>query len=86
MGGLFMLLGVGFFIACIVCHIMLLIAAFQDEVWKGILGFFCGLYLLIFAFTDYDGDNKTLVILVWLLGGAIGSVLWGTGRAMMHGG
>ena len=27
-----------------ICSIFILIVAFQDEVWKGLLCFFCGIY------------------------------------------
>ncbi len=82
MGAVLMILGVVFCIASAVCSIIVLIDAFRNEIWKGVLGLLCGLYLLIYAFTEYDGDNKTMIILGILLGGLIGGALMGAGGAM----
>jgi hypothetical protein len=82
MGVLFTLLGGIFVIASIVCSIMVLIDAFRNEAWKGILGFVCGLYLLYYAFTEYQGNNKMIIILGMLLGGLVGGGLRGLGASM----
>lgn len=82
MGVVFTLLGAVFIIASIVCSIIVLIDAFRNEAWKGILGFFCGLYLLYYAFAEYQGDNKLMIILGMLVGGLVGGGLMGLGGAM----
>ena len=56
-----------------------------NEVWKGVVGFLCGLYLLYYAFAEYTGDNKMIVILVMLLGSVVGGGLMGMGAAMAKG-
>jgi len=84
MGALVMVLGGGCMIVALVCWVILLVAAFRDAVWKGIVGFFCGLYLLYFGFAEYDGENKVLITLGMLLGGILGRVLLMVGSSMMH--
>lgn len=79
LGGLLSLVGT-------VCAIIVLIAAFQNAIWKGILGFFCGLYLLYFAFAEWQSDKKGMILAGWLLGGAVGYGLIMAGTAMMGGG
>ncbi len=64
-----------FGIAGLVCGIIILIEAFKDEVWKGFVCLLCGLYMLWYAFTDFDHDNKWAVVAVWLLGSLIASGL-----------
>ncbi len=86
MGMVLSLLGFCFIIAGVVCTIMVLIDAFRNEAWKGILGFFCGLYLLYYAFAEYQGDNKMMLILGMLLGGIVGGGLIAAGGAMARGG
>ena len=49
------------------------IDAFKNEVWKGIVGFLCGLYLLYYAIAEYQAANKWLIVGIWLAGGIIGS-------------
>ena len=36
----------------LVCQIIIWIDAFKNEVWKGLLCFFCGLYALYYAFAE----------------------------------
>lgn len=49
------------------CSVFILIEMFRDEIWKGILGLFCGLYMLYFALFDWDHEWKWAIFL-----GAIG--------------
>ncbi len=84
MGIVLTVLGLGFVLASVVCTIIVLIDAFRNEVWKGIVGFLCGLYLLYYAFAEYQGDNKMMLILGMLLGGFVGGGLMAAGGAMMQ--
>jgi len=68
-----------FCIAAFVGAIMILIDAFKNEVWKGILGFFCFFYLLYYAIVEYQAQNKWLIVALWLGGGIIGGALMGVG-------
>ena len=70
MGLLLMGLGGIAGLASFICSIIILIAAFQDEVWKGILGFFCGFYLLYYMFAEFQHEKKGLIV-----GGAVGGWL-----------
>ena len=76
LGGLFTLVG-------FVCSIIVLIAAFKDEIWKGVVGLLCGLYLLYYAIFEYGGDNKGLV-LGGLVLGMIGGGLLRAAGGMTH--
>jgi len=84
MGTLLAIGGVVCIIASVVCWFMILINAFQDEVWKGLLFFFCGLYALYYAIVEFDHENKWQIVLGNLVGGAIGGILVSAGISMMH--
>lgn len=83
MSGLLMGLGGLLWIASLVCTIIILIDAFKNEVWKGIVGLICGLYLLYYAFAEFEHEKKWLIVLGSLLGGVIGSVFYVMGGGMM---
>ena len=68
-------LGYLFILAGFVCQIIILIDAFKNEVWKGLVGFFCGLYLLYYAIAEYQAENKWLIVGLWLGGTIVGSGL-----------
>ena len=70
-------LGYLFILAAFVCQIIILIDAFKNEVWKGILGFFCGLYLLYYAFTEYQAPNKWMIVGIWIGCAVVGGGLVG---------
>jgi len=52
----------------LVCAIIILIDAFKNEIWKGIVGLLCGLYLIYYAFVEFKHDQKWLIIIGWLVG------------------
>ena len=60
-----------FIVAGFVGWIIILIDMFQEEIWKGILGLLCGLYMLYYAIFDFEHENKWLIVLLWLGGHAI---------------
>ncbi|MCS5643071.1 MAG: hypothetical protein NZ807_07380 [Dehalococcoidia bacterium] len=46
-----------------ICLIIILISAFQDEVWKGLLCIFsCGLYWLYYALLEFQHEKKGLIL------------------------
>ena len=47
----------------VISWIFVLVAMFQDEVWKGIVGILCGLYLLYYAVTEFDHEYKWLIMI-----------------------
>ena len=70
-------------IVSLVCWVIVLIDAFKNEVWKGIVGFICGLYLLYYAFAEYESENKTAVLVGWLASSALGFVFYRMGMSSM---
>ncbi len=57
----------------LVCSIIILIDAFQDELWKGFVCILCGLYWLYYALVEFEHEHKWLIILGSLGGSAIGA-------------
>lgn len=55
-------------IMAVVCFIIMLIDAFKDEFWKGLLGFFCGLYLVYYTIFESDMDYRWLIALGYIVG------------------
>ncbi len=49
------------------CSIFIIVEAFRDEIWKGVLCLVCGLYWLYWVFADFDHEWKWPIVL-----GAIG--------------
>jgi len=70
-------LGYLFILAGFVCQIIILIDAFKNEVWKGIVGFICGFYLLYYAIVEYKAPNKALIVGIWIVCSLIGGGLVG---------
>jgi hypothetical protein len=65
--------------------LIILIDAFKAGIWKGIGGLICGLYLLYYAVTEYQADNKWLIIGGWIGGAILGNVAFAMGRpALPH--
>jgi hypothetical protein len=62
-------------LASLVCWIIILIDAFQEAVWKGIVALLCGLYMLYYALFEFEHDNKWLIVILALLGGGLGAIL-----------
>ena len=74
---MFALLAVSFVaaITSLICFVIILIAAFEDEIWKGIVGFFFWPYLAYWAFVEYYDDGKWVKVGLWLGGAALAGVL-----------
>jgi hypothetical protein len=77
--GILGILGALLIVASLVGWIIILIDAFKNEVLKGLVGFFCGLYLLYYAIVEYQAENKWMIVGLWLAGGIIGGGLLGAG-------
>lgn len=73
---LFNLLGLVASILGFVCWIIILIDAFRNSILKGFLCLLCFIYMIYFAFVEFKNDNKVLIILGWLFGGAIAGGLY----------
>jgi hypothetical protein len=63
------ILGISFVcaIASFACFVMLVIAAFDDEVWKAVLGFFVWPYLLYWAIVECYDEGKWTKIIIWVV-------------------
>ncbi|NUQ70306.1 MAG: hypothetical protein HUU17_05730 [Chthonomonadales bacterium] len=51
------------------CWLFILIDAFRDEIWKGVVGLLCGLYLLYYALFEFQHEQKLAIVLLALFGG-----------------
>ena len=71
-----------FSLVSFVCYVLILISAFKNAIWKGIVGLLCGLYALYYGFTEFENPNKIAITLGMLICGIIGGSL--RGAAMMH--
>jgi hypothetical protein len=63
-------------LAGIGCTIFILVEAFKDEIWKGIVSFLCWLYLLYYAVFEWEHDWKWPILLVSFGGNAIAAGIW----------
>ncbi len=68
----FGLLGIVLGLVGLVCGIIILIDAFKNEIWKGLLCLFCWPYTLYYAFVEFENDKKPLILAGWLGGAIIG--------------
>ncbi|MBI1757377.1 MAG: hypothetical protein HYR64_09760 [Fimbriimonas ginsengisoli] len=75
---LLMVLGVLAALAGIGCFVFILIDAFQDEVWKGVVCLLCGLYFLFYALFEFEHENKWLIVLGWLFSSSVSIGLFRT--------
>lgn len=66
-----MLLLLAFVLALVslICWTIIVIDAFHDELWKGLIGIICTLYLAYYAVMEFDHPYKWLVVIGWLLSG-----------------
>lgn len=76
MSVLYMILAVLAGLGGIACSIIILIEAFRDEIWKGLLGLLCGFYLLYYAIFDFEHEWKWPIILGSIGGGSIAAGLF----------
>lgn len=82
------IIGMIFSLVSLVCGIIILIHAFQNAIWKGIVSIItCPLYLIYYAFAEFENPNKWLIVAGWLLFGGLGTalqVMGGIGKALTH--
>ena len=62
-------------LASVICFVMTLAAAADDEIWKAVVGFFFVPYLIYWAIVEDYGEGKWTRIGIWLGGGALATVL-----------
>jgi hypothetical protein len=73
-------------LASFACHIMILIAAFTEDVVQGILSLCIPFYILYYAFVRFQNENKAIILGVWLGGAILGAILQVAAGAMASGG
>ena len=71
---IFLLLAVVAGLGGFACSIIILIEAFKDAVWKGLVCILCGIYFLYYAIAEFDHDKKWSIVAGSLLGGALAGV------------
>ena len=83
MGMILVILGGICVLAAFVCSIIILIDAFQNEIWKGIVYLLCGLYAIYYALVEFDHEKKWLIVLTAVLGSLVGwgLIMAGTGMS-----
>ena len=57
MGVILLLMGFALIVVGLVCSIIVLIDAFQNEIWKGIVYILCALYALYYLFVEFDHEK-----------------------------
>ena len=72
---IFVILGVLVELIALACGIIILVNAFMDETWKGIVALLCGVYLFYWALFEFENDYKWHIVAGWLGGGFIGGSL-----------
>ena len=77
MAMLLLLLSLGCSIAALVANIIVLVHAFQKDPTSGLLCLCVPCYILYYMFTEFEHEQKTLVITVALAGGVAAQALSG---------
>ncbi len=75
MGAVLAIVGLLCILASVVCGIIILIAAFQEDVTQGLLCLCIPFYILYYAFARFESENKALILAIWLGGGIVGNIL-----------
>ena len=84
MGMLFIILGGAILLVGVCLNLYILYEAFQDETWKGLVGFFFPLYLLYWALVEFEHDRKWPIVIGSIVSSWIGGALIGAGVNMLH--
>ena len=71
-------------LAAAVCWIIILLAAFQEDGYEGILCLCVPFYILYYAIARYEGEKKNLLIAVGLGCGILGGILQAAGSGLME--
>jgi hypothetical protein len=83
LGILMILAGAVMVIAGIVCGLIIIIDAFQNEVWKGIVYWVFPIYGLYYMFAEFEHENKFAIIAAHIAGPIVGAILVISGIASM---
>jgi hypothetical protein len=80
MGIVYIVVGALFGIVMAGCWIILLIAAFKDDVWKGLVGLFCFIYLVYYGLVEFEHPRRVLITLGFLVTSILARMFLGFGR------
>jgi hypothetical protein len=73
-------------VVSLICWVLLLVGAFKSELWKGLLGLVCGLYLVYYTIAENQDKNKWVLLLGWIAASVVANVLFGmSGVGKPHG-
>ena len=70
-------IGALFIIAALVAHVIVVYHAFKDSLIWGLACLCIPCVSLFYMFFKFEHENKTLIVLLYLFGGAIGGALHG---------
>ncbi|NLL89765.1 MAG: hypothetical protein GX226_01460 [Dehalococcoidales bacterium] len=62
-------------LASIICRLILMFAAFRNDITTGLLFLFVPFYSLYFALTQYRDPNREMIIACWLGGSAVMAIV-----------
>ena len=65
------ILAAAFGIGGLIGAIIIIIDAFNDEIWKGFVCILCGLYMLYYSIFEFEHSDKWLIVLLAFGGGSI---------------
>lgn len=60
--GVLTALFVVFAIFHVICWILIIVDAFQNELWMGLLSLLCGFYAAYYAIFEFDHERKWLIV------------------------
>lgn len=72
----FKILGIAFGLASLWAWVAIMMEAFEDEVWKGVLCLAVPIYCLYYGVAEFDHEKKWVVVLTYLLAGPLGIAFW----------
>ena len=73
--GALSILGLLLVLPAAACGIIILIAAFQEDITQGLLCFCVPFYGLYYGVARFEHEYKTVILAVWLGGGTVGGLL-----------
>ena len=62
-------------ITSLICSIIILVDAFQQEVMQGLLCLCCSPYMLYYAIARFNHEKKGLILVLWLVSGTLLAIL-----------
>ncbi len=70
---MFISLNDGLVLVGFVCWLIVLIHAFGNSVWKGLIALFCAIYWVFYAIVEFEHRYKWAIVLLAILCGGLGA-------------